>query len=311
MHWLRIGLFAALGTGCILADVTYDESFGSFVGRYDIEPSPLRAPAEPPAVFDDPDYSPAPFDDAGTQNFRVYIKGNKLARIGALASTIYDLDAGTVTSINREKRRYSVMTFADFERRLDKSGQGNAGIHLEVTDTGRTMDLDGETAAEYRITARKGSGGESEALAHAVYWIVPALQSAELAAFQKRCLDKYGSEYSGLCAPTEPNGFGIVARGAANLAGYPVLKIIESRMQVPMPGRMNRSPAEIYPADRAGSMRSQPARSFPPRETGTAPSYTRIVRTETRISNFVEGPVDDSKFAIPKHYKRSKSLSGN
>jgi hypothetical protein len=308
MNWLRIGLLTTFTAACLLADVTYDESYGSTVGRYDVEPSPLLAPGVPPTVFDSPFYAPAPFDPANTQNFRVYVKGNRIARVGSLISTIYDLDTGTVTAIDHEKHRYAVLSFAAMERRIEKGRGPRAGGKIETTDTGRTMNIQGETAVEYALTVWNGSGEDSPAIAHAVYWTVQKLPSEELAAFQKRCRDKYGRQYPAICSLTESNGFGILAKDTAGLEGYPVLKIVESRMTVPSPSGENTSPAEIYPADRSSptNMRTEtrPWRSGPP------PSFARILRTEIRISNFVDGPVDESKFAIPKGYKQKKSRLG-
>jgi hypothetical protein len=219
MNWLRIVLLAGLSISCVLADVIYDQSFGSSVGRYDVEPSLLQVPSPPPTVFDSPLYSPAPFDPANTQVFKVYVKSNKMARIGSLTSTIYDLDAGTVTAIDHEKCTYVVTGLAAMQRHIDKSRNGNAGVNIQIADTGRTMNIDGETATEYLITARTGSTEESEAVAHAVYWNVQKLQSEELAAFLKRCLNKYGRKYPALCSLTESTGFGTVGRVAAGLDG--------------------------------------------------------------------------------------------
>lgn len=157
--------------------------------------------------------------------------------------------------------------------------------------------------------AMNGSGEDSPAIAHAVYWTIRELPSEELAAFQKRCLDKYGRQYPAVCSLSESNGFGILAKSTAGLEGYPVLKIVESRMSVPGPSGENTSAAEIYPADRSnpGDMHADTRlwRHGPPA------SFARIVRTEVRISNFIEAPVDDSHFAIPKGYKQKKRWFGH
>lgn len=304
MKVLFIGLIIGFTTACAIADVTYDESYGSTVGRYDIERSPLQISA-PPTVFDSPSYSPAPFDDANAQRFRVYVKGNKMARIGTLTSTIYDLDAGTVTLIDHENSTYTVLSVAAMERRIEKRGGPTSGGKLGIVDTGRTMQIDGETATEHLVTLWNGATEDSPAIAHATYWIAQKLPSEELAAFQKRCLTKYGHQYPAVCSLAESSGFGILDKDTAGIEGYPVLKIVESRMAIPGPLDENTSSAEIYPADRSNPTNSHPNtrawRNSPP------PSFARILRTEVRISNFVDGPVDDSYFAIPKRYKHKKS----
>lgn len=35
MNWLRIGILVSFGAVSVLADVTYDESYGSAIGRYE------------------------------------------------------------------------------------------------------------------------------------------------------------------------------------------------------------------------------------------------------------------------------------
>ena len=252
MKVLFVGLIVSFTTVYAMADVTYDESYGSTIERYDIEPSPLQISA-PPTVFDSPSYSPAPFDAANVQRFRVYVKGNRMARIGKLTSTIYDLDSGTVTLIDHEKSTYTVLSVAAMERRIEKRNGPSAGGKLGIIDTGRTMQINGETATEHLMTLWNGASEDTPAVAHATYWIAQKLPSEELAAFQKRCLTKYGHQYPAICSLTESTGFGILAKATAGVEGYPVLKIVESRMTVPGPLGENTSPAEIYPADRSNS----------------------------------------------------------
>jgi hypothetical protein len=227
-----------------------------------------------------------------------------MARIGRFISTIYDLDTGTITLVDHEKSKYDVLSFAAVERHIEKGRGPSIGGKIDITDTGRTMQIDGETATEHLVTLWNGSSEDSPAVAHALYWVIQKLPSEELAAFQKRCVDKYGRQYPAVCSLSESNGFGMLAKDAG-VVGYPVLKIVESRMTVPGPSGENTSPAEMYPASRSNPTDVRPdnrtLRHDPP------PTFARILRTEVRISNFVEGPVDNSYFAIPKGYKQKKS----
>lgn len=305
MKWLQISLLLAAHASYVLAGVTYDEDFGSSVGQYDIEPPPLGVTGMQPSDFDSPFYSAAPFDLANTQHFTVYVKGDKLARIGTTVSTIYDLGTGTVTVIDYGKSGYSVLSFAAMQRRIEKGRGPTRGSNIQVTDTGRTMKIAGQTACEYLITVSKGSGEDVQAVAHATYWDIQSLPWEELAAFHAKCAGKYGRQYPAVCSLTESTGFGMLSKGVSGLEGYPVVKIVESRMSVPPPYGGSTSPAEIYPADRSSAENSRTAGHQ--WRGDQAPSFARIVRTETRISNFREGPVDDSHFAIPKGYKGKKN----
>ena len=92
----------------------------------------------------------------------VYLKGNKMAHIGPDASTIIDLDAGTLTTIDNQHRSYTTMTFDEMNQRMKEAqekmsrhgGNGGADIHFDVKvdDTGKTKTIDGKTAKEYVMT---------------------------------------------------------------------------------------------------------------------------------------------------------------
>jgi hypothetical protein len=64
------------------------------------------------------------------QSYEVYVKGNKMARIGLRISTIYDLDAGTQTMVNHDKQSYTVQTVEEMRERLqqmqDRMNKGGA-----------------------------------------------------------------------------------------------------------------------------------------------------------------------------------------
>jgi hypothetical protein len=83
---------------------------------------------------------------------------------------------------------------------------------------------------------------------------------------------------------TEPRGFGTLATDALQAEGYTVMEILEARIPVPVP------------------FHSGPDLSL-------GPPYARIFRAETKLSNFSNQPVDDSVFAIPRHYKRARHVS--
>ena len=109
-----------LGSLSLTADVTYEESFVSSVDLSNYMPALFDYPYGRESEFDSGGYVIATFDPTRLANFHVYIKGGKMARVGALASVIYDLERGTVTSMDWRKRTFSVLTFAQMEQQIER-----------------------------------------------------------------------------------------------------------------------------------------------------------------------------------------------
>ncbi len=53
----------------------------------------------------------------------VIVKGNRMTRIGQQQTEIIDLDRETVTSIDHQKRQYTVMTFEQMRQQIEKAMQ--------------------------------------------------------------------------------------------------------------------------------------------------------------------------------------------
>ncbi len=103
---IRIGILAAAAVSCLLADASYSETV-RFEGGALVDM--IRGMANGPMgktmgqAFQD-------------QTYTVYIKGNKMARIGTVNSSITDLDAATITNINNTKKTYYVTTFEEMKQ---------------------------------------------------------------------------------------------------------------------------------------------------------------------------------------------------
>ncbi|MGA7411612.1 MAG: hypothetical protein WBW33_14115, partial [Bryobacteraceae bacterium] len=142
---IRIGILAVAAVSCLFADASYSETV-RFEGGSLVEM--MRGMANGPMGK----MMGQAFQD---QTYAVYLKGNKMARIGSLTSTITDLDAGTMTNINHTKKTYTVTTFeemkqtaAEMQKRM-KSGDANVDFDIKDDKTGNTKKIDGQTATEY------------------------------------------------------------------------------------------------------------------------------------------------------------------
>jgi len=283
----QIGVLAMLASVSLSADVTYEESFVSSVDLSNYMPPLFDYPYGRGSEFDSGGYAIAPFDSNRLANFHVYIKGGKMARLGGLASVIYDLERGTVTSIDGRKRTFSVLTFAQMEQQIAKGPRCGKNCRIAVEDTGGTATIDGVEAREYRISAFIGRGEDTQFLAHATYWTIAGLPSEELAAFVKSCALKFAPRSAEVCALTTATGFGVVDEGAKGLAGYVVARVVETRSRA------------------AGHGLPRYDSSHAPWNVNTGPTPAQIRRTETRILNVVEGPVDDAVFEVPPGYRQA------
>jgi hypothetical protein len=223
----------------------------------------------------------------------VYIKGNKMASIGPLTSILYDLDAGTITTINHEKSTYSTMTFDEMrqqmeqmQQRMHKSTGQDVDFDVKVSDTGQTRMIDGQPATEKVLTmTAKQASKEGQMVIKSHMWLIPPTPPMkEAAEFHKKMAAKAAFAMGGFSPAMGSASTGLQAamKESFEQNGYPAL------MQTEVSGVAGGSPF-------GGGMG----------QSGGDPNAP-LIQTETQTRNFVTSPVDDGKFAIPAGYKQEK-----
>ncbi len=277
---IRIGILAATAASCLLADASYSESV-SFDGGSLVEM--MRGMAEGPMGK----MMSQAFQD---QTYTVYLKGNKMARIGPNTTTITDLDAGTLTNINHTRKTYTVTTFEEMKQMQSRmrGGETNLDFAVKVDQTGKTKQIDGQTATEYLMTMTPkdgGSGGGMKVVSHV--WLVPTEPGAdEIRAFYKKVAAQYKDALGGGGGPMmggAGRGFAAVSAQLATMDGVSVETHVEvSGVALPM-----------------GPMAQQ----------GGDPNAPALI-TSTQNKNYASGAVDDAKFAIPAGYQKSERNMG-
>jgi hypothetical protein len=292
----------------LFAGVTYDQTVkrGSFDGALPVK---SRVPSLDPPVFDIPltMYAP-PLESARPETFKIVLQGDRLVRIGKDYSTIFDLQARTITILRPNSHSYSIEAIDEVQKCVSAlfhrwNSRSAPTYTAAIQKTGQTRQIEGQTAEEYRLIAismrQRRVGGSS------IYWIIPKSPSDELANFQARWSRECGLAFPGM--PTTPAGgdtslFGVMAQGASTLPGYPVLYIVESR---PLPGAErlevdeglgSSDPSSRQPAHPSVSQAMVPA------------DLTNIRVSETAFSGFVDGAVDPLVFEVPAGYKKTKSF---
>ncbi len=275
---IRIAILALAVVSCLFADASYSETV-RFEGGALVEM--MRGMANGPMgktigqAFQD-------------QTYAVYIKGNKMARIGSITSTITDLDAGTMTNINHTKKTYTLTTFeemkqmqAQMQGRM-KGGDTNLDFDIKADKTGNTKKIDGQTATEYLMTMTAkdaGAGGGMKVVSH--IWLVPSEPGAdEIRAFFKKMAAQYKDAFAGGGNPMMGGMMKGLAAANAHLATMDGVAV-ETHMEV--------------------SGVSSPMGPMAP-QGGDPNAPAMIMGNENK--NYATGAVDDSKFLVPEGYQK-------
>jgi hypothetical protein len=274
--FLRLGLVATVAASSLFADVTYDQTV-KFTGGTVLDIAKMMA-KNPMMGRKGGANMAAAFQD---QTFTVYIKGSKMARIGPNASTITDLDAGTMTTINHQTHTYTTRTFDEMRQQFAAMQHGQSGdmqFDVKADKTGKTQDIDGQTATETILTLKALPGSaNAQMIVKVDEWLVTATASTrEVVDYLKRLSEKFSLALGGMPGMgSAASGISAAMKEGLNLDGYPAMSKMEiSGVNAPM--------------------------------MGSGDANAPFLMTETHSSHFVSGPVDDAKFAVPAGYTQQQ-----
>jgi hypothetical protein len=286
----------------LFADVSYNETdrYGSFIARGPLQ----RVPSIDPPVFDIPARSDATsLDHATTIEYKVFIKGNKFVRTGKDVSTIFDLDAGTITTLRRKSHTYTMETFDSAGKRFQEmyarwfAPQTTETYSAKVERTGQTKVLEGQTAEEFTVIAIGRFHGRNRVAGRSVYWIVPKAPSEQAAQFQMQWAQKSRLPFPGV-ELTGPGAFGAMAEAASKLDGYTVRRVTESR---PVANAGKAIDSASYDA-------SKPAISQET-ITGFYSIFDSAWVSQIELSGFSSDLIADDVFTVPAGYKLKKGAA--
>lgn len=283
MGVLRLSLLALSAVACLLGDVTYDQNV-RYTGGNMLNTIRKMASNSTLGGLSGNDLQ----NEFQNQKFTIYIKGPKMARIGTTISLIYDLNLGTITTINNQKQTYSVMTVKEMRQQSEELQQrANRGqttdvkFDVKLDKTGQTRSINGQTAHEALMILTSRSGGANgQMVVNADTWLVPLEPATrEINEYSNRLSLRFGETFSGSpMLGAASAGIGAAMKEAAKLDGYSVLTDIDvSGVSSPILSAM-------------GSANND----------ASAP----LIRMEIESSRFVAGPVDDSRFSIPSQYTK-------
>jgi len=192
----------------------------------------------------------------------IYLRGNRMARIGPDRGTIIDLDKETITEISFEKKTYSVLTFDEMRqltqaaqarmaeaRQQQGADQAQLTMKVDVKQTGQTRNIGGMNTKEYLLTlaveaqsTQEGQPGVASLTdIESDMWMAPQIPGyKEFADFQLRMAKKLAlaGDMNPMMMQMRNSGSAMAKMGEemAKLQGTPILTVTRMKGLGGMPG---------------------------------------------------------------------------
>lgn len=203
------------------------------------------------------------------QTTQTYLKGDRLMTKTADSANIIDAAAGTITQIDFKARTYNVMTFAEFEARLeramaqaqqrkaDRKADADVKMAFDLKDTGRSATIDGYSCREVvlstTMTATDPQTGRSgDFRLQNRMWIAKDVPGqAEMMEFWKRLAAKmkFDPQAQGMEAmPGFGSGLAELQKQARLMEGVPIVSTLTA-------GVVDAPAAEETPLETTAAMR--------------------------------------------------------
>jgi len=202
----------------------------------------------------------------------VAVKGDRMVHHTQTHASVIDLASQTITSIDMQKKTYSVMTFDEFKQmmeqmsqRMQKNDKGEMNFKVSADSTGKTKQVAGFEAKEMVLKMEmegtdQQSGQKGGMLITTDMWVASGVSGYnEVRDFYKRMAEKVNWSPGGNMFMTNPNaakGMAEVYKEVAKLDGVPVQQFISMGVQA-QPG--------AAPAD-GSAPAAQPQQQQPPAE---------------------------------------------
>jgi hypothetical protein len=170
----------------------------------------------------------------------IALKGNQMMHRSANNGSVIDLDAQTITTIDFQKKTYSVMTFEEMKQMLEQMSEkmkqndkGQMDFKVSADNTGKTQSVAGydtkELILKMEMQATDQQSGQSGSMVITTdMWIAPEVPGyGEVRAFYRRMAEKIAWTPGGNMFMTRPDvgkGMAEVSKEMAKLDGIPVLR---------------------------------------------------------------------------------------
>ncbi len=275
----------------------------------------------------------------------VSIKGDRMVHRGPQHATIIDLGSETITSVDFQKKTYTVMTFADLKQMMEQMSQKmqqqqakngdrtDVNFKVSAKSTGASKQINGFDANEMVLTLKlegtdQKSGQSGSMVVVADTWMAPSVPGYnEVREFHRRMAEKINWTPGGnmfMSRPDVMQGMAQVYKESSKLDGMPVLQTMTMGAEgtVPADGSAPQPAAQQQPAQdkpsvgsalggalggRFGLGRKKPQQDSSTPAQGGSQSSGTLLETTTQMSSFSSNAVDASQFEVPAGFKKVES----
>jgi hypothetical protein len=258
-------------------------------------------------------------------------------------ASIIDLNAQTITSIDLQKKTYSVMTFEQMKQALDemaqkmkqKDAQGEMHFKVSANSTGATKQIDGkdtkEMVVKMTMEGTDQKSGQSGAMNITMdMWIASGVAGyQEVRNFYKRMAEKIAWAPGGnmfMARPDVAKGMGEAYKEMAKIDGIPVYQVM-----VMAPAGQPVNTASAPPPDAQaqqqqqqqekpsiggalggalggkfglGRKKQQQPESQPQAQQQGSANAGSLLEMTVQLTGFSSAPVSDADFAVPAGFKQ-------
>ncbi len=325
----RIPILLMISSSVLFADFSYDQTTRVTGGA-------LAGAMKMAAVFSKQAREP--------MRTTVAVKGDRMVHWSPLHASIIDLGKETITTIDFQKKTWSVQTFAEMqqmmeqmsermkEKRREDPNSADVKFKVAVDPTGQTKDISGLTAKEMLVKmemeATDTQSGQSGTMVMTMdTWIAPRVPGyEEITEFYKRMLTKIGwmPGQMPMARSDLSKGMAEMTKQLSKMDGMPVYTT--SRMggqgmqaQAPPPGSQPADQGKKGPSagsvlgnalgGRFGRSRQSQDQQTSDSNSGAQPggqpnSGGLLMEMVTESGNFSAAPIDPAKFDVPAGFKQ-------
>lgn len=259
----------------------------------------------------------------------ISVKGDRMVTRGPNHATIIDLNNQTITSVELQKKSYSVMTFDQMKQMLEQTQQRlqnsknsadapSMNFKVSANNTGNSKQVNGYDAKELilkmEMEATDQQSGQTGGMVITTdMWIAPAIDGyGEVREFRKRMAEKLNWSPGGNMFAARPDverGMAEVSKEIAKLDGMPVMQTIVMSGQGQATGQGQAGGQAQQPAERpsmggllGGAIGIQRTRKKSDQPADSQPGS--LLEMTTELSGFSSSAVDDAQFTIPAGFKK-------
>jgi hypothetical protein len=273
----------------------------------------------------------------------VALKGDMMVHRSNNHIQIIDLSSQTITSVDLQKKTYTVMTFEQMKQMLDQlsqkmqqqkdSGKGEVNWKVSANATGNSKQISGYDAKEMLIKMEmegtdQQSGQKGSMVVTTHVWIASVPGSAEMRDFYKRMSEKLNWTPGGnmfMSRPDMAKGMAEAAKEIAKLNGTPVLQTMSMGAEGTAPAGSDGQTAQSQPQQQQqadhpslggalggalgghfglGRRKAKDQQEAPANGSAPAGNPGSLIDMTTEYSDFSTAPVDASQFTVPAGFKK-------